>query len=114
MVWKLSARSTARATWLATAESSSRSAAPTRPGSLDVTESTPNTSPLTRSGTRTTERVPNARALGTSMGWSGASTSSTTRGRPVTATRAAPARGSSSGNSMARNRVSASTPPAVR
>ena len=34
------------------------SAAPTRPGSLDVTASTPNTRPLTRSGTRTTERVP--------------------------------------------------------
>ena len=31
----------------------------------------------------TTERRPRARALGTSMGWSGVSTSSTTSGRPV-------------------------------
>ena len=90
------------------------SAVPTRPGSLDATERTPNTSPFTRSGTMTTDRRPRARTLGASMGWSGISASSTTSGRPVTATRAEPARGSSSANSMARNRASCSTLPAIR
>ena len=62
----------------------------------------------------TTDRTSSARALGASMGWPGASTSSTTSGRPVTTTVADPDRGLSRANSMSRNRDSSSVPPAIR
>ena len=114
MVWKLSARSTASATWLATPVKSSRSASPSRPGSLELTLSTPNTRSLTRRGTISIERTPRARAVGRSSGSAVVSTSATTIGRPEVATRAVAERGSSRRNSTSSNRAPGATSPAIR
>ena len=62
----------------------------------------------------TTDRRPRARALGASIGLVGRLHVVDHEREPVTATRAEPARGSSSENSMARNRASGSTLPAIR
>src|SRR5207237_1022122 len=62
IIWKRSARSTASATWLATADTSSRSPAAKRFGSPEATVSTPKTRSFTRRGTATNARESSARA----------------------------------------------------
>ena len=89
MVRKLSALSTAAATWLATAVSSSTSPAPSPRASLDTAWITPNTRPRTVRGTATPERTFSDRANRRSAGSLVVSTSSTSTGTPVAATFAA-------------------------
>ena len=88
MVWKLSARSMARATWLATAASSSMSPSVKRPARRDVTPSTPNTCALDPERHRRGARCRGARDGPGLMGSSCVvHVVDHERARPVTATR---------------------------